>query len=364
MGKSILRALLLVVIAMLYTPYVAAANDETERDIRRQGHVGFTNRDSWTRGEAALTFDDGPHPTFTPKVLDLLARYEMRATFFLVGQNITRRTFPLVQRMVREGHAIGSHSYSHDVKMAFAEGTDAVDHIRGQHEATQVLVDLALLAKSACDFDARFVQVFEQKPNSHLSRNTLARDWPNFVQRHEALLRDAGFEPGQHPYPIAYTRPPGGGPYVGSKSVHAKLRYNLALKQLGWVNVLWHNGVWDPNPERLKDYDFVVSSLTAQARHGGILVIHDYVRNDALADALGKIAVDRDVKTVLLDQAVARKYGTTPRAVVTALRQKERSSSQLASAERRQDARSKAKATSALDATSLSAPAAATGNSS
>ena len=350
MSKHILRALLLVVITMLQTPAAGAENDATERDIQRQGHVGFTNRDSWSRGEAALTFDDGPHPGFTPKVLDLLARYGMPATFFLVGQNINGKTFPLVQRMVREGHTLGSHSYSHDVKMAFAEGADAVDHIRGQHEATQVLIDLALLAESARDFDARFVRVFEQKANSHLSRSTLARDWPNFVQRHAALLREAGFEAGQHPYPIAFTRPPGGGPYVGSKNTQARLRYNLALKQLGWVNVLWHNGVWDPNPERLKDYDFVVSSLTAQARRGGILVIHDYVRNDALADALGKIAADRDVKTVLLEPAVARKYGTTTKTVIATLQQKARPRSQLATVERRQ-----------LDATSVSAPAAATG---
>jgi hypothetical protein len=117
-------------------------------------------------------------------------------------------------------------------------------------------------------------------------------------------------------------------------NTQARLRYNLALKQLGWVNVLWHNGVWDPNPERLKDYDFVVSSLTSQARRGGILVIHDYVRNDALADALRKIAADRDVKTVLLEPAVARKYGTTTKTVVATLQQKARPSSQLATVER------------------------------
>jgi peptidoglycan/xylan/chitin deacetylase (PgdA/CDA1 family) len=323
------------VIGLLQTPVWGSETSAAELDVKRQGHVGFTNRDSWPKGEAALTFDDGPHPSFTPKVLDLLAKHGMKATFFLVGQNITDKTYPLVQRMIREGHAIGSHSYSHDVKMALSESRDTVSYIRGQHEATQVLVDLAMLADSAASFNEFYVRVFEQKANRHLTRDVLSRDWPNFVKRHEELLRTLGIESGQHPYAIAFTRPPGGGPYVGACNEQARLRYNLALGQLGWVNVLWHNGVWDPNPERLKDYDFVVGALTSQARRGGILVIHDYVRTDALAFALGKIAADKRVKTVLLEPAVVRKYGNATQTVIATLQQKKnRSNVQLAAVER------------------------------
>lgn len=332
MNKYIIWALLLVV-GLFQTPAFGSTAGAAELDVQRQGHVGFTNRDSWPRGEAALTFDDGPHPRFTPKVLDLLARYEMKATFFLVGQNITDKTFLLVQRMVREGHAVGSHSYSHDVRMALGERNDAVNYIRGQHEATQILIDLALISKSAAEFNAHFLRVFEQKANRHLTDVAMTQDWPNHVKRHEELLRAAGFEPGQHPYAIAFTRPPGGGPYVSGSNAQARLRYNLALGQLGWVNVLWHNGVWDPNPERLKDYAFVVTSLTSQARRGGILVIHDYVRTDALAEGLRKIAADRDVKTVLLDPAVVRKYGNATKTVIATLQQKNRSERKLATVE-------------------------------
>ena len=60
----------------------------------------------------ALTFDDGPDPEFTPQVLDVLAERGVRATFFLVGRRA--RTHPdLVRRMVAEGHAVGSHTWSH-----------------------------------------------------------------------------------------------------------------------------------------------------------------------------------------------------------------------------------------------------------
>lgn len=60
----------------------------------------------------ALTFDDGPDPVYTPRVLDTLADHGAVATFFLLGQSASRHE-GLVRRMVREGHGIGSHSWSH-----------------------------------------------------------------------------------------------------------------------------------------------------------------------------------------------------------------------------------------------------------
>ena len=63
-------------------------------------------------GGVALTFDDGPHPGSTDRILDLLAEQEVTGTFFCVGKNA--RAHPgLVQRIVTEGHALGSHSMSH-----------------------------------------------------------------------------------------------------------------------------------------------------------------------------------------------------------------------------------------------------------
>lgn len=61
---------------------------------------------------AALTFDDGPHPEFTPQVLDILNRYQARATFFMVGQ-AAKRYPELVRRVGEAGHAIGGHSWDH-----------------------------------------------------------------------------------------------------------------------------------------------------------------------------------------------------------------------------------------------------------
>jgi peptidoglycan-N-acetylglucosamine deacetylase len=59
-----------------------------------------------------FTFDDGPNPATTPDLLDLLAREDVRATFFLIDRHITGETGPLVRRMADEGHAVALHSHT------------------------------------------------------------------------------------------------------------------------------------------------------------------------------------------------------------------------------------------------------------
>lgn len=59
-----------------------------------------------------MTFDDGPDPLYTPKLLDILARYDAKATFFVMGE--AAQKYPkLLEKIVESGHAIGNHTYSH-----------------------------------------------------------------------------------------------------------------------------------------------------------------------------------------------------------------------------------------------------------
>ncbi len=59
-----------------------------------------------------LTFDDGPHPTITPKVLALLKQYNAIATFFCVGENVVK--YPeIYQQIIRNKHTIGNHTFNH-----------------------------------------------------------------------------------------------------------------------------------------------------------------------------------------------------------------------------------------------------------
>ena len=62
--------------------------------------------------DAYLTFDDGPIPEVTPQVLAILARYKVKATFFMVGENIDKHPEVFAQ-VVQAGHSIGNHTYNH-----------------------------------------------------------------------------------------------------------------------------------------------------------------------------------------------------------------------------------------------------------
>lgn len=88
------------------------------RPTKRQLFSLLPDRIVQTRGAAAqraryLTFDDGPNPAHTPRILDLLAAHGAHASFFVVGQNAEK--YPqLVERIVAEGHLLGNHSWSHN----------------------------------------------------------------------------------------------------------------------------------------------------------------------------------------------------------------------------------------------------------
>ena len=85
--------------------------------------------------QVAITFDDGPDPQWTPKVLDILRAANVKAAFFLVGVNAER--YPgLVRRIVDEGHEIGNHTYYHpNLAECWPE------HVRLELNATQLLIE-------------------------------------------------------------------------------------------------------------------------------------------------------------------------------------------------------------------------------
>jgi peptidoglycan/xylan/chitin deacetylase (PgdA/CDA1 family) len=79
-----------------------------------------------------LTFDDGPHPSHTPAVLDQLAALSARATFFLIGGNAVQ--YPtLVRRILADGHSIGSHTHCHSRATRMPAAEYIADAVRAQH---------------------------------------------------------------------------------------------------------------------------------------------------------------------------------------------------------------------------------------
>jgi len=74
--------------------------------------VGPVNGFSCSEPLVALTFDDGPHPQFTPRLLDILSRHSAKATFFMVGES-AQKWPEIVQLVAHHGHSIGNHSWNH-----------------------------------------------------------------------------------------------------------------------------------------------------------------------------------------------------------------------------------------------------------
>jgi len=86
----------------------------------------------------AMTFDDGPSATLTPKLLDLLAAHHIKATFFVIGENVAE--FPeIVARAAREGHEIASHSWSHPNLAKMSE-----ESVRSQLQRTDDAIKSAI----------------------------------------------------------------------------------------------------------------------------------------------------------------------------------------------------------------------------
>ncbi len=81
----------------------------------------------------ALTFDDGPHPKLTPRLLDLLAERQLKATFYVIGRNV--RSYPeIAARIVEEGHEIANHTQTHP-QLSRLSAARVSKELQGAHEA-------------------------------------------------------------------------------------------------------------------------------------------------------------------------------------------------------------------------------------
>lgn len=87
-------------------------NYETNNDIGRDYEDIIIKKGNEDEKIIALTFDDGPDEVFTPQVLDILKKNDVKATFFLVGENL-KQNKEIVKRQFEEGHEIGNHTYTH-----------------------------------------------------------------------------------------------------------------------------------------------------------------------------------------------------------------------------------------------------------
>jgi len=126
----------------------------------------------------ALTFDDGPDPRYTPRLLELFRAYDAKATFFVLGEALERRR-ELAAAIVREGHELGNHTYGHPDLTTLSESAIRLEAER----AAALLRDVSgetprLFRPPFLAYDDRVAAVCEELGYTVVGGvNTETRDW-------------------------------------------------------------------------------------------------------------------------------------------------------------------------------------------
>lgn len=149
--------------------YLSLENDPVADDVAfvekylYQQDLGIMPDGADGRKIAYLTFDDGPSDTVTPIILDILKEEDVKATFFILGQALEKNDTnkELLKREVLEGHAIGNHTYSHNYKYLYPNGTVNVDNFMVDVEKNDYLFKSIL----GNDFHTRSIRF----PGGHMS---------------------------------------------------------------------------------------------------------------------------------------------------------------------------------------------------
>jgi peptidoglycan/xylan/chitin deacetylase (PgdA/CDA1 family) len=187
----------------------------------RVGRYGYRSQ------QVALTFDDGPDPEWTPKVLDVLKREQAPATFFMIGIQVDKFA-GVADRVFREGHEVGNHTDTHPHLTTYADNG---------RQATRPGVDRAYLEREL----ARTARIYDETTG-----RTMAPIWraPFGEQNEEIRLwaAQAGY------WHVGWT----GG--------------RAGLDGMDWVS--------DPRSRAYRSSDRVVASLVERAENGGIVLLH------------------------------------------------------------------------------------------
>ncbi|NQN68267.1 polysaccharide deacetylase family protein [Streptococcus suis] len=127
-------------ISVPISDFFSVVKSEYLVDSDKQAYDDFiaSQQDKKVLRQIALTFDDGPNPATTPVILDLLKKYNVKATFFVLGSNVEGKE-AILQRMVAEGHEVANHTWSHPNLTHLS-----TEQVKQEIEMTQAIVEKAI----------------------------------------------------------------------------------------------------------------------------------------------------------------------------------------------------------------------------
>ena len=224
-----------------------------------------------------LTFDDGPIPESTPFLLETLRRYGVKATFFVVGENVQKHP-ELLQQIVEEGHQVGNHTYHHLGSFKHWAATYLIDTFKCQQLIGR-LSPLPLPEREGRSLTPRSALPLSERqrrknpsPTGEGSNNPQAQ-----------AERDTT--------PLAYREGQGGESWGGLERAlfrppHGWLRHSVYY----WLSKEFRIVMWDlvtRDYSKWLDADDVYNNVRRYARNGSIITFHDSLKSiDKLHTAL------------------------------------------------------------------------------
>lgn len=187
---SILLGLLFIIVSIFFTNHhkfkttqtfnIKESEYESNNDIIRDYEDIIIRKGNDEDKVVALTFDDGPDDVFTPQILDILKKYDVKATFFLVGENVSSNS-DIVKREFEEGHEIGNHTFTH-INVAKKSYDEIYNEIIKTQEAIKEVIGVEpklfrppyrAISRNMCDI------IKNKDMNIVLWSNLDPRDWSN-----------------------------------------------------------------------------------------------------------------------------------------------------------------------------------------
>ncbi len=125
-----MRCLSLMITLLVSTPVFSQVADKQFPEDQRiykpgkdMGFDQFKTKSLFGTKKVVLTFDDGPDTVNTPRLLNILKKYNVKATFFMLSEKFNAKTLPMIKEVAAQGHIVASHHHDHENNNAKDEAT-------------------------------------------------------------------------------------------------------------------------------------------------------------------------------------------------------------------------------------------------